>query len=59
MNADIMLLSNRLIYEDRLRCGSDAVANQALVLPHRRSCAEISEAKCGEACWVQTLMNEE
>lgn len=59
MNEDIMLLSNRLIYEDRLRCGSDAVAKQALVLPHRKTCAEISDATCADSCWVQALMNEE
>ncbi|KAI0249269.1 AAA domain-containing protein [Lactifluus subvellereus] len=33
MNADIMLLSNRLIYNDRLSCGNQKVANQTLTLP--------------------------
>ncbi|KAF5366926.1 hypothetical protein D9757_010828 [Collybiopsis confluens] len=33
MNEDIMLLSNKLIYHDRLRCGSDAVARRSLSLP--------------------------
>lgn len=58
MNADIMTLSNALIYEERLRCGSDAVANQALVLPHPQSCDALGGA-CDESCWVQDLMREE
>ena len=33
MNADIMALSNHLIYDGRLQCGSDAVADQSLSLP--------------------------
>lgn len=33
MNDDIMLLSNKLVYQDRLRAGSAAVAGQRLVLP--------------------------
>lgn len=60
MNEDIMLLSNRLIYEGRLRCGSDAVAKQALVLPKRKTCAQIcGEAICDNSCWAQSLMSED
>lgn len=58
MNEDIMLLSNRLIYENRLRCGSEAVANQVLTLRSRKTCPEISPSTCGEDCWVQGLMEE-
>ena len=58
MNEDIMLLSNRLIYEDRLRCGSEAVANQVLRLRSRKACRDISPATCGDDCWVQALMEE-
>lgn len=36
MNKDIMLLSNRLIYDDRLQCGSDEVAKRSLVLGRKR-----------------------
>ncbi|KDR70214.1 hypothetical protein GALMADRAFT_76567, partial [Galerina marginata CBS 339.88] len=36
MNQEIMLLSNRLIYDDRLRCGSDEVAKRALALADKR-----------------------
>lgn len=34
MCADIMLLSNTLIYENRLMCGNEDVANQVLKVPH-------------------------
>lgn len=33
MCADIMLLSNTLIYQGRLKCGTEAVANQRLHIP--------------------------
>ncbi|KAF8273386.1 AAA domain-containing protein [Lactarius quietus] len=33
MNSDIMLLSNKLIYGDRLSCGNQKVANQCLIIP--------------------------
>lgn len=59
MNSDIMLLSNELIYENRLRCGSEDVAKQALVLPHRKSCRDIcAQASCDEDCWVQALLEQ-
>ncbi|KAF8831992.1 hypothetical protein HHX47_DHR1000949 [Lentinula edodes] len=35
MNADIMLLSNKLIYSDRLRCGSEVVARRFLDIPDK------------------------
>ena len=60
MNSDIMLLSNKLIYSDRLKCGSEAVASQSLLLPnesflqtlHKRSPCENS------GCWMSKLMND-
>eukprot|EP00743_Colponemidia_sp_Colp-15_P012283 GILK01013922.1.p1 GENE.GILK01013922.1~~GILK01013922.1.p1 ORF type:complete len:1022 (+),score=198.66 GILK01013922.1:3-3068(+) len=33
MNADIMLLSNTLVYSEKLRCGTAAVASASLILP--------------------------
>lgn len=59
MNEDIMLLSNKLIYEDRLRCGNEAIAKQALQLPHRATCADIGKSACGGDCWIQGLLEEE
>ena len=64
MNEDIMLLSNQLIYENRLKCGSDEVARQSLVIPNPRSCRDIShdalccEGRSDKTCWVQDLMRE-
>ncbi|BEI94616.1 uncharacterized protein CcaverHIS019_0701880 [Cutaneotrichosporon cavernicola] len=58
MNADIMTVSNALIYEERLRCGSDAVANQSLVLSDQQSCESLG-GTCDSTCWVQDLMREE
>ncbi|KZT21167.1 Dna2-domain-containing protein [Neolentinus lepideus HHB14362 ss-1] len=60
MNSDIMLLSNKLIYGDRLRCGSEEVARRSLQLPntkilkafHRPSCYPV------ESCWLHKLMAE-
>jgi DNA replication ATP-dependent helicase Dna2 len=54
MNEDIMLLSNRLVYENRLKCGSDQVAQQGLVIPNLQPC----EASCND-CWLQHLIKEE
>jgi DNA replication ATP-dependent helicase Dna2 len=56
MNEDIMLLSNKLIYEGKLKCGSDEVARRGLDLA-RRSCEEVFEAVCDQPCWVQDLMH--
>ncbi|KAH9482370.1 DNA replication ATP-dependent helicase/nuclease DNA2 [Psilocybe cubensis] len=36
MNEDIMMLSNKLIYNDRLQCGNDEVAKRSLVLRNKR-----------------------
>lgn len=35
MNRDIMLISNALVYENRLKCGSTLVADQQLIIPHQ------------------------
>ncbi|KAG7095095.1 hypothetical protein E1B28_005882 [Marasmius oreades] len=61
MNADIMLLSNRLIYGNRLRCGSEEVARQSLVLPNKSFLQslhrETSTCSSGD-CWIEKLMSE-
>ena len=60
MNADIMLLSNRLIYDGRLKCGSKEVAERCLKVP-RREVAH-SEERCGAwkgaRCWLDRLLDE-
>jgi DNA replication ATP-dependent helicase Dna2 len=51
MNADIMSLSNTLIYDNRLKCGSKDIANQTLELPDPDS-----HGCQTDSCWIaQTL----
>jgi DNA replication ATP-dependent helicase Dna2 len=58
MNADIMLLSNKLIYNDRLSCGNQKVANQALTLPDNMFIRQIHTltSPCGNPCWMKELL---
>jgi DNA replication ATP-dependent helicase Dna2 len=61
MNMDIMLLSNKLIYGDRLRCGSEEVARRSLVLPKtvflRRLHA--NGPSCHpDGCWIERLASD-
>ncbi|KZT00075.1 Dna2-domain-containing protein [Laetiporus sulphureus 93-53] len=64
MNADIMALSNKLIYSDRLRCGSEAVATRSLVVPNRpflRGLHTASGLPCQRSkggCWLSRLLDE-
>jgi DNA replication ATP-dependent helicase Dna2 len=73
MNEDIMALSNKLIYEGRLKCGSEEVARQVLSLnrPVKLGVDAKMEVKaeareggprCGHeeaACWIGDLMCDE
>ncbi len=54
-----MSLSNRLIYGDRLKCGSEAVAKQKLVLP--KNVKEVlGDHPCvGAPCWLEALLDPE
>lgn len=61
MNADIMLLSNRLIYDNRLSCGCDEVANRTLKLPNRQFLKQLHSEHglmCGTTCWLEALVDE-
>ncbi|KAK7048375.1 DNA replication helicase [Favolaschia claudopus] len=60
MNKDIMTLSNKLIYGDRLSCGSDAVANSSLVLPDVRFLDNMHiRTSCHpNGCWIDRLMGQ-
>ena len=60
MNEDIMLLSNKLIYGDRLRCGSAETATRGLTLPDKTFLAKMHEAtNCvRDTCWVERLLDE-
>ncbi|ODN92700.1 DNA replication ATP-dependent helicase Dna2 [Cryptococcus wingfieldii CBS 7118] len=62
MNEDIMALSNKLVYEGRLKCGNEVIAQSGLKLRNRKTCKEIYGAdKCScidGDCWVQELLDE-
>lgn len=60
MNEDIMALSNKLIYGDRLRCGSETVAKRSLVLPDRTFLRAMHRGnQChSQGCWIEKLMSE-
>ncbi|WWC63257.1 uncharacterized protein I303_105857 [Kwoniella dejecticola CBS 10117] len=71
MNEDIMLLSNKLVYEGKLRCGNFQIAKQGLVLKNRKTCHDVfdcsdlhgrdsssSPSPPSERCWVQQLLDE-
>lgn len=59
MNEDIMLLSNKLIYGDRLRCGSEEVARRSLKVDRSWLMEEHSQhGRCKERCWIERLLDE-
>ena len=63
MNADIMLLSNRLIYNDRLECGSEEVARRCLKLSGReflnRLHVGVDMKLCvRKKCWLESVVDE-
>ncbi|KAJ6508771.1 DNA replication factor Dna2-domain-containing protein [Mycena sanguinolenta] len=60
MNKDIMTLSNKLIYGDRLACGSDEVANQSLALPDTKFLdnMHIGRSCHADGCWIDRLMGK-
>ena len=60
MNADIMLLSNKLIYSNRLKCGSEAVAARSLKLPNDSFLSSLhARSTCRKAtCWMSKLMDK-
>ena len=59
MNADIMSLSNKLIYSDRLRCGSDEVASRTLMLPDAEYIRQLDgKSPCHTSgCWMRQLLD--
>ena len=63
MNADIMLLSNRLIYNDRLECGSEEVARKCLKLSGREFLDRLHvggdmELCVRRKCWLERVADE-
>ncbi|EKM53179.1 uncharacterized protein PHACADRAFT_147492 [Phanerochaete carnosa HHB-10118-sp] len=59
MNKDIMLLSNRLIYGDRLRCGNEEVARRGLKTNKAwLDAVHESQGNCKAGCWIEQLLDE-
>ncbi|KAM6495129.1 Dna2 domain containing protein [Amanita muscaria] len=60
MNEDIMLLSNKLIYGDHLKCGNRKIAKQSLNIPDWSFINSLHRApeQQGEdgACWLRRLL---
>lgn len=60
MNEDIMVLSNKLVYQDKLRCGNGNVATRVLGVPKILMLGEMhaKTVLCsGEECWLKTLID--
>ncbi|KAK6335585.1 Tripartite DNA replication factor [Orbilia brochopaga] len=70
MCEEIMTLSNYLIYEGRLKCGTEKVAHSSLHIPdigalsnfHKASSTPHGSKPCGVAgapCWIRDLLQED
>ena len=65
MNKDIMLLSNQLIYDNKLQCGSPEVADRCLNVPYIKKVDEFHANDnepflCdGQKCWLRQLVSPE
>jgi len=60
MNEDIMQLSNKLIYGDRLQCGSEEVAKRTLILPNNCMMGNLdpNTCLCEGSCWLRYILSE-
>lgn len=59
MCKDIMMVSNRLIYDGRLKCGSEAIASQHLHIPDKNAVAGWKTEECRlEMDWIQWVLQE-
>lgn len=61
MNDDIMLLSNRLVYNGRLQSGSEAVSAQRLQLSKPEALNDLHRGEKGHEgpCWIKDLLDPE
>lgn len=63
MNDDIMSLTNHLVYDGRLKCGSAEVAKRRLDLPTRDQWFQESHSSIiacdGISCWQSQFMDPE
>lgn len=60
MCRDIMLISNALVYENRLKCGSESVAEQQLVIPEENLIeTHINPNIPDSQHWLQNVFNKD
>lgn len=61
MNADIMAISNRLVYDNTLICGTPELANQSMaILPPSGSWSNLCTNGCVDAfdgCWLGEVLD--
>ncbi|KAI7853480.1 DNA replication factor Dna2-domain-containing protein, partial [Circinella umbellata] len=60
MNKDIMTISNNLIYDNKLKCGNESVAQKELYLPHyQQALYKIhTVSSCEkESCWIEQALD--
>lgn len=59
MCSDIMLLSNTIIYEGRLKCGSEEIANQSLKIPNMNNLkGTFPENLDIKDRWIENILDE-
>jgi superfamily I DNA and/or RNA helicase len=66
MNKDIMTLSNHLIYDSKLKCGTETVAHMKLEIPaasagsrglHLVSQKNVNTPCLGDHCWLEEIVD--
>eukprot|EP01137_Pigoraptor_chileana_P036265 Opistho-2@31535 len=57
MNADILLLTNTLIYNNRLKCGTPAVAQSSLAIPNPAALPSFQSQPAVGANWLRDLID--
>ncbi|ANB12193.1 bifunctional ATP-dependent DNA helicase/ssDNA endodeoxyribonuclease DNA2 [Sugiyamaella lignohabitans] len=58
MCSDIMVLSNKLIYDGRLKCGSDEVKNQKLTIPNKHGIDSWRKSSEVQNNWLDRVLDE-
>lgn len=60
MNQDIMLISNALVYQNRLKCGSEQVAGQELIIPQASQLSKhLNFGSEKKRLWLHHIFNRE
>jgi DNA replication ATP-dependent helicase Dna2 len=63
MNKDIMMLTNHLVYDHRLQCGNEVIANAKLDLPYIKEWLEkshqsiLTNCRSPATCWIRKIID--